>query len=410
MVPTMIYDFRGPGICPHGRQPVTWSIFTRSRAKSFILTPEFNMRPLTRHALIIAATTLPSVLSGQGLTVQSVVDVRFQGALGAIVRVAARFGGASMHDVATTTYLQGHRMRTETSADGMIIDLDGERVTNIDHKQKSFSSMTFAEMSAAIQQATQKGEQERAKNTKTPKDARQEPAKSKDSVSVKYKVAVDRTGQREKVAGYDAERVFITLTMEAEATPEGGSTEQAGSMVFLIDQWISKSAPQIAAYSEFYRAYSQKVGREFRTQAQGLQSAFTADPRIKQGFEAAAKELQKVQGIALRSTTHVVVLPPGMALDRQLALGEATAAAAKEEGAKKEEKPKGGLRGLMGAVKAAAADAGKQSEDNSKKSAPATQSTLLVLFDEVKSISTGAVPEDVFAAPAGYREVKRQAP
>ena len=367
------------------------------------------MRPLARHALVIAAMTLPSMLPGQGLTIQSVVDVRFQGALGAVVRVAARFGGASLHDVATTTYLQGHRMRTETSASGMIVDLDGERVTDIDHKQKTFSSMTFAEMSAAMQQAMQKGEQERAKNPKAPKDARQDPAKSKDSVSVKYKVAVDRTGQREKVAGYDAERVFITLTMEAEATPEGGSTEQAGSMVFLIDQWISKSAPQIAAYSEFYRAYSQKVGRDFRTQAQGLQSAFSADPRIKQGFEAAAKELQKVQGIALRSTTHVVVLPPGMALDRQLALGEATAAAAaaKDEGAKKEDKPKGGFRGLLGAVKAAAGEAGKQSEDNGKKSAPTTQSTLLLLFDEVKSITSGAVAEDVFAAPAGYREVKR---
>ena len=58
-------------------------------------------------------------------------------------------------------------------------------------------------------------------------------------------------------------------------------------MVFLVDQSLSKDAPQIAAMREFQRAYAQKAGQEFRETLQGLQAAMSSDPRLKGGFEAA---------------------------------------------------------------------------------------------------------------------------
>ncbi|MEP6834386.1 MAG: hypothetical protein ABJB74_13405 [Gemmatimonas sp.] len=335
---------------------------------------------------------------------QSVTDMRFQGALGTVVNIAAKMGGTSTHDIATTTYLQGHRMRTDDATSGTIIDLDGERVTSIDHKQKSYTTMTFAEMSAAMDKAQQQmSQQSRTKSSSTPTKK----ADNKDSVSIKYKVAVDRTGKHEKISGYDAERVFVTISLDAEATPEGEQTQQVGSMVFLMDDWVSTSAPQIAAYSEFYKAYAQKMGRQFQAQARGLQSVFASDPRIKDGFEAAAKEMQKVQGIPLRTTTYVVIVPANMTLNRQLAIDGATASAAKDAAAAKEDKPKSGFAGLMGAVKAAAEQQSNQQDKSGAKAAPPTQSTLMVMTNEVKSISTGSVPGDVFAAPTGYKEVKR---
>jgi hypothetical protein len=227
-------------------------------------------------------------------------------------------------------------------------------------------------------------------------------------VNVKYNVAVDRPGQHEKISGYDAERVFLTITMEAEATPQGEKTEQVGSMVFLLDQWMSKDAPQIAAIQEFQRAYAQKVGQTFRPPMEALQAAFSSDPRIKGGFEASAKELAKVPGISLRSMTYAAVVPAGMTFDRQLVLNDASVAA-KDDAAKKDEKPKaGGFRGLMGAIKSAAEDASKKNDKNAEPQAK--QSTLLSVTDEVKSISRGAVPPETFDVPAGYREVKPRGP
>ena len=358
------------------------------------------MRSPVYSALLITALALPTGLCGQGVTVQSVSDVRLTGALGAAANIAAKFGGGSMQDIVTTSYLSGHRMRVESAISGAIIDADAGRIISIDHKQKSYSSMTFAEMATAMQQATQSTKQSATKgNTKDPKT-------TDDELKVTYKVAVDRPGQREKISGYDAERMFITITLEGEVASEGKKDEAVGSMVFLMDQWISKDSPQIAALREFQRAYAQKVGQEFREQTQGLQAAMSGDPRLKGGFEAAAKELAKVPGIALRSVTHVVLVPVGVEFNRQTTLGDGVAAA-RESAAKKDEKPSGGgLRGMMGALKTAADNASKQEKQTDKQSAPAKQTTLMTVANEVKSITRGEVSADMFAPPAGYRERK----
>ena len=361
------------------------------------------MRALSRSALLLVALTLPIVARAQGVTVQSVADVRLSGALGVAANIAAKFGGGSMHDIATTTYVSGHRLRTESAAISSIIDADAGRITTIDHKQKTYTSMTFAEMSAAMQEAAQSAKESSAKEKGKGKN--KDAPTTDDSVKFSYKVAVDRPGQREKVSGYDAERVFITVTVDAQVASEGKKDQSVGNLVFLLDQWISKDAPQIAALREFQRAYAQKMGQEFRAQVQGLQSVFANDPRMKNGFEAAAKELAKVPGIALKSATYVSLLPVDMEYDRSLTLGDG-ATAAKESAAKKDEKPSGGgFRGMMGAMKAAAENASKQSEK--QKSAPPKQSLMMTVVDEVKSISRGSVPAEMFAPPSDYKESKR---
>ena len=363
------------------------------------------MRSRTRR-LFLAATLLPSLLAAQGVVVQSASDVHFFGSLGTMVGIAAKLGGAQMHEVQGTTSIAGHKMRVESENAATIIDADAGRFTHIDHKQKTYTSMTFADMATAMQQATQSARQsaqqakaEQAKDPKAPKG----------DVTVNYKVAVDRPGEHAKIAGYDAERVFLTITMEAEATPEGQKTEQVGSMVFLLDQWRSKDAPQIAAIEEFQRAYAQKVGQTFRPTVEGIQAAFSADPRIKTGFEAAGKEMAKVPGVALRSVTYVAGVPAGMTFDRQLVLNDAGAAATADN-AKKDDAPKsGGFRGLMGALKSAAQDANKKPADNKTAETP-KQGTMMSVTDEVKTITRGAVPPTTFDVPAGYRDVTPKIP
>ena len=366
------------------------------------------MRSPVYSALLIIAIALPSAIFGQGVTVQSVFDVRLTGALGAAANIAARLGGSSLHDIATTTYVSGHRMRSESSVTGAIIDADAGRITSIDHKEKSYSSMTFAEMAAAMQHASQSAK-ESAKQS-TAKEKAKDPKATDDEMKVTYKVAVDRPGERERISGYDAERVFVTITLEGKVASEGKQDEAVGSMVFFVDQWLSKDAPQIAALREFQRAYAQKAGQEFRAPTQGLQTAMSGDPRLKGGFEAAATELAKLSGIALRSATHVVLVPVGVEFDRVMTVGDG-AAAAKENASKKEEKPSGGgLRGMMGALKTAADNANRQDTQADKKSAPPKQSTLMTVTNEVKSITRGDVAAEMFAPPAGYRELRKSQP
>jgi hypothetical protein len=345
---------------------------------------------------------------GQGLTVESVADTRFEGALGSVMGLASRMSGTSLRNIATTTYLQGHRLRIDSALTGQVYDLDAERVIEIDHKQKTYTPATFAEMRETLEKARASAEQARAKQK-----AKSDPAADeKGDIKVKYRVTVDRPGQREKIAGYDAERVFVTITLEAEATPEGKPTEQVGTMVLLLDQWMSNNAPQARAFTEFYRLFSEKLGREFRSQVQGLQAAFASYPSLADGLEAAGREMKKISGIPLRSAMHVVLVPPSLAFDRQLALGSATVPAATTAASPAEpaEKQKStGFGGFMKKLKAVAVEAGKQmdkSGQSSGASAPPQQSTLVVMTDEVKNISTGTVAAAMFAPPDGYREVR----
>ena len=350
---------------------------------------------------LIAALTLPAALSAQGVIVQSTSDVKLYGALGTFANIAAKFGGGSMKNIPSTTSISGHKMRTETGEAASIIDADAGRITTIDMKEKTFTTMTLEEMAAGMRQAAASA---KANSEAAKAEQAKDPTAPKGDVDVKYSVAVDRPGQREKIAGYDAERVFLTITLDVEAKPEGEKAEQVGQMVFLLDEWRSKDAPQVAALEEFQRAYAKRLGQTFRPQMQSMEAVFKSNPQIKGGFEAAAVELAKIPGVALRSVTYVALVPPGMTFDRQLALGEA-AAAAKAEPEKKEEPKKSRFGGLVGAVKSAAEQAGK-SQSSSDKKDPPKQSTMMAVTNEVKSIERGSIPAEAFAPPAGYREVK----
>ena len=366
-----------------------------------------TMRSTIRKTLALAVAVFPAPLLAQGLTIQSITDVRFHGGLGTLMNIASKFGGGSLHDMPTTTYLSGHKIRSESGNTATIIDVDAGRMIAIDNKAKTYSSMTFDEMAEMMSRAQESAKQEQAKQDANPKKTSKDP---KTDIKWKYKAEVDRPGQREKIAGYNAERIFLTVTVEAEATPEGGKTEEVGSLVLLLDQWISKDAPQSEAMAEFSRAYAQKAGQSFKSQTQALQAAFAAEPRMKGGLEAASKELAKIQGVALRSMMYFTLVPAGIPFNRSLALNEVSASIANDK-AKTEDKPKGGgFGGFVGKLKAAAEEANKADKGDKKSSAPPKQETIATMKDEVSSITSGPISADLFAPPAGYREVKRQLP
>ena len=361
------------------------------------------MRGLLRTSLV-ASVLVPSILLAQGVVVQSTTDTHLMGGLDALASFAARMGGASMHDNHQTTTISGHKLKTESGNTATIIDADAGSFTTIDNKEKTYTTMTFAQMAAAMQQARQNMANQMNKRQDAPAA---DPNAPKNNMNMKYSVKVDPTGEHQKVAGYDAEHVFLTISVEGTAKPDNGDAQQVGTIVLLIDQWLSKDAPQIAAMRDFQKAYMGQSGDAFRTQTSGLQAAFASDPRIKDGFDAAGKELAKMQGISLRSTTYVTIVPPNMTFDRNLALGDASAASA-ADAAKKDDAPKGGSRfgGLMGALKSAAGKVSDQSNDKSTSTEPPKQATLMTLTDQVTSITQAAVPASAFAVPTGYREVK----
>src|SRR5689334_3666035 len=67
----------------------------------------------------------------------------------------------------STISFKGNKMRREDSLGQIeIIDLDGRRITNIDTKKKTYSTITFDEMKARMEEARKKAAAEQAKRNK----------------------------------------------------------------------------------------------------------------------------------------------------------------------------------------------------------------------------------------------------
>ena len=345
-------------------------------------------------AVVVASVLAAPHVAAQDVTVHTTSTVRFLGGFGRLMSIAARFGGQKLNEpIAGATYISGHKLRTDNGTDASIVDLDAERITNLDNKAKTYTTMTFAEMTAMIRSM---GDSLKAASNQAAADGKK--AGEKGDVDMKWQVKVDRPGERAKIAGTDAERIFMTITTTANVTPEGEQTQEAGSMVMLVDEWVSKDAAQAGAMKEFERVYIEKLGQQFQATAKSLDAAFSTNPQMKEGFVAAAKERQKVGGVSMRSTTYVSFVPAGMSFDRQLALNEASSAPPAEA-----EEKKGGLRGMMKGLKKMADDANKNEE---KPAGPPKQSTMMTVKTEVGRIETGRIDPSMFAPPAGYKEVK----
>lgn len=347
------------------------------------------MRMFDRAFALTAVTTLAlaSAAGAQGVTYHSTSKFDMGGTMGAFMKMGAKMGGG---DEATTTYLEGHRMATDSKASTSIIDVDAGRFTTVNKREKTYTTMTFEEMGQMLAQAEQMMGQARRDQTK-------EKAAPTD-VKLDYTLSVDKSPDRQTMAGYDVQRQFITLTMTATAAdPQAGPAQ--GNMVVLMDMWTTTEGPLPAAMKEFQRAYAAKARAEMSNPLRSMSAMFTTDPKTKAALLAAAKEMQKVQGVALKSTTYIVSVPQGQKFDRQLTLGAGKQEAAPDKG----QKPKGGL---FGKLKAAAAAAQAQPDENA---GPAVQKTSITFGTEVQDVQTGVQP-GIFSVPAGYKEEKLKGP
>jgi hypothetical protein len=114
---------------------------------------------------------------------------------------------------------------------------------------------------------------------------------------------------------------------------------------------------------------------------------------MSEAMKKASEEAQKIDGIAVKSTMHLVIVAPEQKFDRALALKGTDGA----DGAA--EKPKG-LRGMIGrAVES------KTQPQEQKAAADQTQGTLAKVTTEIRDVRTTSLPASMFEIPAGYREV-----
>lgn len=166
------------------------------------------------------------------------------GALVGMMKFAGTFSKDArkvMDPIPSTTSIQGNRMLHKTADSASVIDLDKETITHIDYTKKTYSVMTFAQMKQAMDEMSQKMQQQKGSGGQ--------------QVDAQFDIKVDDTGNRKTINGNAAHEVIMTFTMQGTDAKSGAK----GGMDMITDMWI---APKVAGYDQvrdFQRRMSQKI-------------------------------------------------------------------------------------------------------------------------------------------------------
>ena len=185
-------------------------------------------RKIAAVAMSLGLLTMPL---GAAVKTESRTKLDLSGFLGGVARM---FGGKAANEgVVSSTAVKGNRMMTVTDKVGQLIDLDEEKVYEIEFDKKRYRVKTFAEMREEMRKAAE--QMAKSQPSKEPQPSEQgEKAKE-----VEVSVDVRETGDRKNINGFDCREVVV----EVKAFEKGKTLESAGGMVISSNMWLSASSP-----------------------------------------------------------------------------------------------------------------------------------------------------------------------
>ena len=274
----------------------------------------------------------------------------------------------------STISFKGYKMRREDSLGQIeIIDLDGRRITQIDTKKKTYSTMTFDEMKARMEEARKKAAEQQAKRNK------EQPSQ----VKIVPKVTITPGTGSKKLLDYTAKETKMRVDMEM-TSDDPKAKGQTANMWVDSDSYI---AP-VKGYDEVKHFY-QRMAKEMDWVPGAV---LGANPQIAPAMVEYRKSAATLNGMPLLSMVSVGVTgQPG----------------APEQTSRDDQKQSanplsGGIGGLFGKKKKKD-DAAQQSDSGSAPSG--TPGSLMDTATEVTSVSTTAVDASLFQVPAGNKQV-----
>ena len=309
------------------------------------------------------------------------------GMLGSMMNV---FGGkAAREGVVSTVAIKGDRKATIGEQTSQIVDLNEEKVYDLDMKKKSYKVTTFAELRQKQEEARRKAEEAARKQSG---DKSQQQA-GKDQKEPDIDFAIKQTGQKKAVNGFDTHEVVMTVTIREK----GKTLEQAGGMVMTSDMWMTDTLPGLKETAAFQTRYMQKLQGPAITgaSAEQMAAAMAMYPQMREAMSRMSAEGAKQSGTPILTTTTMDIVAPA---DE----------AAKQQPKKEEEEAKpnssGGLGGLFGSI--AKKTSAKKSDDADKSAGGAGgRTSLMTITSEVLKVSTDVSAADV-SIPAGFKETK----
>jgi hypothetical protein len=357
------------------------------------------------------------------------------GSLYGLMKFAARFskkGENPLDPTVTSHYIKGGRLRTDNS-DGtvLIIDLEGRRVTTINTLQKTYSTATFDEIKAAMEQAMQQMQQQMQQQPPRPQS---EPNPQNVQVNLTPKFDVTPGAGNRVILGVPTNETIMhmDLNVAATATPQPGDTTASGqpmpsgpqtvngTMTMTVDMFMAPTVPGYQEIGEFYRRMAQEINWV-------PPSNIHVDPRVTQGLTELQKNSAEFKGLPMLETISMgMSVPPGQQVGQQT--GQPTQSS--QDSRPNSSRPSNtssrsddipttpsamivkGLGGMFSKKKQPDNPPAPSSSSAGSSSAPAadnsqpTSATLMEMTTEVTSFSSSSLDSSVFEVPAGYTLVQ----
>ncbi len=303
---------------------------------------------------------------------QQKTQVKFEGMLG---RMMGMFGGkAAKEGVVNTVAVKGNRKITIGDAGGQIIDLDQEKIYELNVKDKSYKVVTFDEYRKQLQKAQDDA-------AKAAKDSRQGEAGQQDAPQMEVDFDVKETGQKRAINGFDCRQVVATVTVRQK----GATLDEAGGMLMTSDMWLGPKSPAMKEVTEFDIRFMKALGIDMAAVAQGMAAALAMYPGLSQAQSKFASEAGKLDGTPILTT---------------VTFESARSAQQSAQAAQQDERPSG-VGGMLGGL---GRRIGKKKDAEEAPSAGAKgRSLIMTSTSEVLSIATSVAAGDL-DLPAGFRQ------
>lgn len=319
---------------------------------------------LTRLALVLSLVAMPALADFSYKSETKVTG----GAMAGAIRMGMKMSKGARDAMNGATYVKGGKVATQAGDSIMVMDVDAETVTEIDHGKRQYSTMTFAEYQQAIEAMAAK-------------------VKKKKDGDVKYSVNIKDGAKSQSVSGYPANLTIMALAVEA-SDGKGNS----GAMEMVNDLWLAKGIAGASELNAVNKRFAEKLAG-----AAGRSLGAIGAMIQQQGGTSAMQEFQAkaslMEGVPVLT---VIRMAPAGSSDRLMAdAGKIPVEKADDGG----DAPSMGsiLRGMGGFGGGGKA---KPSNDNDGGSA-----TLIEMSLRNFDFSNGPVNDSVFQVPSGYKQV-----
>lgn len=321
------------------------------------------------------------------------------GAMAGVMKMAGVFSKQAREGMNSTVLVKGDRMATIAGNHINIIDVAKETLTDIDLGNKTYSTITFADMSRAMTAAAQKAN------------------KKNESADFTFRVDVKNTGASRVVSGFDAKEVILTIHMDGVDKKSG----EKFTMSMASDMWVT---PKIQGYDEV-RNLQMKMAQLFAgaTGMQGMMAALSAQqPGLDKAMAESAKEMAKIQGVPVLMVMRMQGNAANMPSEAEMSKAQRDAEAAQAQQQRQDtptsasEAAASAIAGRLGRLggfgrkkkeePAQTEQAQTASNSTPAPSSPTPPGTLMEITTEFGGFSSGAVDSAKFEIPAGFKQIE----